>query len=275
MNGRWKWALIVNVGLSLSTAFGAEIQAELKGGNVDDGQWNHVGRDYAKLTKGVPEGLVVEFTEEDQEPEATGISLRSAVRGNFEVLAEYEILGLTPPSDGHGSGVGLTIESEYPRKIGLTLQRFDIPDVGPTFTSTRITTSDDGKRQFNPKRVKTDATSGKLRIKREGTKVRAYFTDGKGDFQELREVDFGDGDLTQVRFVADNGRTNYPLKVLLKNLTVNADDFPSAAASGSFGSGLRRILLIVVVIVIPTVLFVLVRRGSKPGASPAPVDKPA
>lgn len=246
-----------------STATGAEVHAELgRNAGPDDAWWERVGAEFTTYAKQAPDGLMVDFPKGADQPEPTGIALRSAVRGDFEITAAYEILQLEHPEEGHGSGIGLMIQTEAPERKGLTLERFDVTGAGSTFTSTAMTHSD-GSWDFNPKRVKTTATSGSLRISRKGSIVRASFTEGSGEYRELRELDFGDGDLTLVRFAADNGRTSHALKVLLKDLVVRADAFPKVGNVARSSEWRRIAVFVMVTVVVPILLFLVLRSGGK------------
>ena len=69
----------------------------------------------------------------------------------------------------------------------------------------------------------TAATSGKLRLKRQGTVLHYLVADGESDeFVELREAEFSEGDLSQLYFAAQTGGSPTPVDVAWTDLEVRA-----------------------------------------------------
>lgn len=84
-----------------------------------------------------------------------------------------------------------------------------------------------GDHSHQGKKFPTEATSGKLRIKRQGTTLHFLVAEGDSDtFEEIWSVEFVPDDVASVPLAADPGRSKAPLEVKLIDFQVRADSLP-------------------------------------------------
>ncbi len=220
---QWLFALWVG------TACAREVDAANFHWNFEDGQAaarflepvggveGHIERSSRGLVVTIPKGL--------GHPDPMGFILGFGLHGDFEVTADYEILGGDQPLEGHGSGVGLLARGSRSARETITMERFRLPKGGEKFHSTLITTLPDGQRRYRVEENASLDRSGRVKLVRHGGHVSAQYSDGSGPLRTLRDVNFTTDDLWEIRFAADSGRSDAALQVLLKQISVQADSF--------------------------------------------------
>lgn len=186
-----------------------------------------VGRTPAKFVRPGPTGIHVALPAEDDKPfPQTGLKIRPAVEGDFEITLNYKIIRVEQPDAGYGSGVAMFVQTDSPGKEAATLA-VNLPRKGEMrVAADRRTTDAAGKRPPNTKwkAVGDAAREGRLRLTRTETKLRYEAAIGGGEFQEVRTVEFGAEPVTTLRVVADPGGSTAPVEVVFSGLTIRSED---------------------------------------------------
>lgn len=215
-------AVFVLVAVAVASA-ADEFFRDFRTGDFDDASFRMAGPEAGRFVEPGPDGLRIKFLDgENHEP--TGISLRFAVKGDFEITTAYDIQALEPPATGYGVGAGLYVETDSPTKEGITLERFVLPAVGEVFASTRASMKD-GARTYASRRFPARATrSGQLRLSRRGSRITASVAEGSGAaFRKLRTVEVAPDDLSYVRLAGDTGGATSRLDARFKELRIKTD----------------------------------------------------
>jgi len=82
-----------------------------------------------------------------------------------------------------------------------------------------------------------EATRGQLRLVRTGSVLRFLVTEGEEvSFREIRQIEYTDKDISQLRFGVDTGGSPGPVEVRLIDLRVRSEELPmeSAPKKGTF-----------------------------------------
>ncbi len=152
-----------------------------------------------------PEGLRISLPGNNFTPTATGVKTMFPIGGDLEITASYDLLRLdTPPKgtkDGQ-AGVFLYLRTANPQ-VAAMLSRFNRAE-GPCYRCTRITTDEQGKRQFKTETIPTQALAGQLRLGARGDVV-SYLVkeEADADFRELHKVQMPSTDLAWAQVTAE------------------------------------------------------------------------
>lgn len=185
------------------------------------------GQKASQYVERTPAGLKISLPERQSLLDAIGVLPKFGVRGDFEITARYELVKADPPGVGYGSGVSLRVLTNSSANDGATLARFLHPKDGQVYSTDRAADRGRGDRSHQGKKFPTEATSGKLRLTRQGSTL--HFLVAKGDsgaFEEIWSVEFVPDDVASVRLAADPGRSKSPLEVRLIDFHVRADALP-------------------------------------------------
>lgn len=151
------------------------------------------------------------------------------VRGDFEITLSFEVLRLPKPAAGRGAGLSLYVSTTSLTQDAATLGRFMGPDGEEVFLCHRATTPRGEERQHHGERFATTASSGSLRLVRKGNVLSYHVAEGGSrTFQELYQTDWSDEDLETVRFAAESGGVPAVVDVLLRAVSIRADEFGPA-----------------------------------------------
>lgn len=204
-------------------ASGAEFQQDFRKGPPDPKHLRVVGAEGGCKVEPTAEGLRVTIPAGANRG-GVGVELTPWLKGNFEVVAAYEVRQIGPPKGGYGAGVGLSVEADAPVDPALTVERQVDPKDGPRFVSTHMFNNDAGERQYRPELSKAAAATGRLRVARTGSSVETSFAEGDGTFRALRKVDLGAGAVHAVRLTCFTGNSDCAVDVVLTDLSVRADE---------------------------------------------------
>ncbi len=164
-----------------------------------------------------------------------GIAANFKIKGDFEIIASYEILKADKPTEGYGVGVILFAAIDTDTMNTVSLSRRHMPKGGVLFVSDRMRAGADGKPEHYPKVRPAKAAIGKLRIKRVGSMIRFYTADGEGaEFQPIIQdgkaktidLEFGAGEIRYFQIGGDAGDSQAALDMRLFDLTVLAEELP-------------------------------------------------
>lgn len=208
MNG---WALLLSL-LVYSDVEPSHLQAafseDFRRGEFDVGKLQLrgvMGKGENQVVKLTHDGLRIVLPARHGERLFAGISTKFHIRGDFEITTAFQILVLDRPETGTGAGALLHVDLlDSPTKEAFSLGRFARPKEGNVFFALRARTGEDEKRQWATRNQPTQATTGKLRLVREGTTIRYLVAEGESDqFQQVDEARIGTEDLEAVRLTAE------------------------------------------------------------------------
>jgi hypothetical protein len=201
------------------TAWSADLRADFRHKSFDNAALKLVGQDAEQFVMPTERGLLIQLPPKLEIVDPIGIAPRMMIRGDFEIIAEFELLRYDWPREGPGVGVGLVVDFPAVSRDPISIQRLAIPKEGDRFTSSGLQFSGE-KGGRAPARSRT----GKLRLVRTASTVRAYYADGNESFRLLGQQEVGEEDARITRFGAEAGSKPYRVEAILNSLTVSAGE---------------------------------------------------
>ena len=168
----------------------------------------------------------------------SGVSTTFRLRGDFDVIASYEILQAEIPDIGGPIGVTLYVTTDTPTLDAVMLSRVNRKDGSYYTCSGKMNTPIGQPRVFPPpsKMVLTDIRSGQLRLVRQGPTVRFLVADeGADGFHELNRLDLGGEDVLYVRLAVDPGNKDSP--PVIGRLRLHRSPRPGSPSRSEDGRG--------------------------------------
>jgi serine protease Do len=174
-------------------------------------------------------GLQITYAPAKGLRQATGLYTMFALRGDFEVTVSFEILKADRPQTGEG--VDPILYASKQRGGGaVSLGRLLLPDGKTVFMSDHLL-SVQGQWTHQRKSIATTATAGKLRLERQGTKIRFRANEaGQSEFVTVAEVEFGRADLYFVQLGGSLDGSEGGLDMRLLDFSVRAESLPGQRA---------------------------------------------
>src|SRR5262249_51350326 len=149
------------------------------------------GTDGNEVIEQEEKGLRIKLTPARTRKDPAGVVLVSAVKGNFEITAGYELLQAEQPNAGNGVGFELYVMLETPGQDALGLCRAKRRDGGDVYVCNHMLNRD-GRRRYDTKFPPASGKSGRLRVSRQGGEVTFWAAEGPaGEFRELCRWDVG------------------------------------------------------------------------------------
>lgn len=185
-----------------------------------------VGWNAGEAITETPQGLVVTLPVDKPGKAEAGVGTKFKVGGDFEITVSYELLDLSQPEKGYGTGVRLRLVKAEGLYRRADLSRSIKTSGLHRFTSAVWTKV---KEQWNPivEHYSAEHDSGRLRLSRRGSILIYAVADGDtGEFREVRQAEFGPEVLTAIEFLGDTGESTMPMSVRLTNLSIVADELP-------------------------------------------------
>ena len=204
------------------TAWSEELYVDFRRAGFDNTTLKLVGPSAHELVSPTDRGLLIRIPPKEGIVGPIGLAPRKMLHGDFEIIAEFELLKYDRPRDGSGVGVGLVVEFTTAGIDPITVGRLATPGQGDGFSSADLPFGEGNARPV-AKRVPARSRTGKLKLVRAASTVRAYYSDGGDAFKLLREFEVGDADARIVRLGAETGSSSYRVEALLKSLTVTAE----------------------------------------------------
>ncbi|MCH9724652.1 MAG: DUF1583 domain-containing protein [Planctomycetes bacterium] len=193
-----------------------------------------LGRGTVRLLQPRPDGLLFNLPT-GYKLGALGISPRFQIHGDFEITASYEVPVWRNPEAGYGMGPSLYLKMNDEKESAIMLGRLLSPKQKHVFSATWSTTVD-SKRNYDVKLYDAKKDSGKLKLTREGSRLKFFVSDGEGvPFRELREVELGTADVALVRLGVQQSDIKTPVQILWRELTLKAESFPNHPDSQAKG----------------------------------------
>jgi hypothetical protein len=203
------------------------VRWDFRGQAPDEQLLAFVGQDAHGYCKVEAEGLRISLPAKRAQPWPIGVRASFPVKGDCEITASYELLLADRPSKGYGVGATLYIVTETPAKKAAMVGRMNRPQ-GSTYICDFNWTDQTGKRHYEREDAPSEIRSGKLRLVRRGPWVSYHVAEGAdNEFRELRRVEFGTDDLTEVRVAGDTGTGDRPVEVRFRDFEIRAGDLPT------------------------------------------------
>ena len=175
---------------------------------------------YAKAT---PEGLSVEMPASEKRQPYVWIRPHFTLRGDFEITAAFRILDAPPTPKGKHTGASLDI-SQAQTGRGVSLAWYSKTRSQSAFRTGISTGGPDGETADQFEFYPTESRSGKLRLSRQGRSLSlAVAEDNDEAFREIRQINFGAGDIEKIRLGVDPGDSAVGIIVLWQDFTVRAE----------------------------------------------------
>jgi len=183
------------------------------------------GKPPHRFWKREPEGLRLTL-DRGSELNYCAVRPRIVLKGDFEITAGFTILHLPKPTEGFGAGPVVAIEDEQGERASI--QRLHRRREGHVVSAYRGRLKEDGTYDHSPHIQPVGmggATSGWLRLRREGTKARYEVGDADGrQFTPIREEEFPAGDVAKLRLAVQTGGSPTRTDVVWTHLDVRAEE---------------------------------------------------
>jgi hypothetical protein len=244
-----------------------------------------VGPEAEQHVRFEPEGLRIALPAGfDGVGQKTGLSCAVAVRGDFQITVNYEILQEPEQGDaGKKSGaINLLLVLDRPQRCTAALaRRLGANDRAQFMGWTYLWDNDLGRHQSKSHTAPASTRSGRLRLARSGSTLLCSAAEGPGgSFAPLPELTLGEEAVKEVWLIAVSNSAGGAIDVRFSDLHVrqgaSTSPAPAAAAGGWWWTGAALLGLLLAAVLGPGLYFV-VRRRARParGGTPARDDPPA
>jgi hypothetical protein len=204
-----------------------EYHHAFKGDAKPPKDWEVMGPEAELCVKFETSGLKISLPAgQDGAREDTGLVKGWAVKGDFEITVEYEIL--REPAAGDGGNA----QTRFSLTAGLERAESNMASlshmVGDTEGNKYVAWMKD---QPNTKLVPAAAKGGRLRLERSGSELRYSVSEAsEEDFTILDKRTFGSEDLKFISFGGSTGGEKASLDVRITDLRIRAESLPGLAA---------------------------------------------
>jgi len=220
--------LVVLAVLQTSVLSAAELAQRFQGNGWDSKVFRVTGPGAASVIHAENGGLRITLPPEHGNKAACGLALHQALKGDFDVAMEFEILQVDQPTGGNGAGVSIWLTMVSRTNEAATIAFMKGKSGDSAFISHRATTPEGGKRKHTVGHSSaTLAKTGKLRFERRGPTLN-YIVESAGKTEEIHTSQLGTGDIDMIRFAADNGGSPTMVDVRIREITLRADDLGGA-----------------------------------------------
>jgi serine/threonine protein kinase len=217
---RWLAGHVVSIssGLLAMVAFGFGMAAWLAGGQgatdlkketPKDGSQELIGPGADQCVKFEPEGLRITLPSNHPKGSSTGLSKKMVLKGDFEVLLDFEILKEPEAKDAgdFGTRLAMTVGLDAPKEHGIKFTRAVRTEGGSQFIAFSSQWKNASEKLEKRNMVfSTTAKKGRFRLVRQGGVLFFWVSeDADTDFKLLREYRFSDEDLKFIRIVGSTG----------------------------------------------------------------------
>ena len=160
-----------------------------------------------------------------------GLSTGIALKGDFEVAVNFEVLKLPEPDDAApATAFTLWLSRVKPDTCMMGISRRMV-NTGPQFAAWSTWFDREGKQlDHKGEVIATEAKTGRLRLVRNGGELSCYVAEGPdGDFTLLNQISIGEQDLDDVRLVTFTHGPRAYLDGRFWDLSIRMGSLPGAA----------------------------------------------
>ena len=173
----------------------------------------------------------------------TGIYSHFSLKGDFEFLADYEVINLPKPTAGNGMSLGIAAHTAGP--VGsVFLTRSHHPEWGTCLIATREVPTKDAGPTYSADSFSTASRKGRLGLRRVGKEVVLLAGEVNGELAELKRLPFTADPITQLRFYADTGGAEMPVEGRFTNIVMRAESIDGAPVPPAGGTHWTTYLLL-------------------------------
>jgi hypothetical protein len=169
-----------------------------------------------------PRGLRLSLPADPKGAKQAGLYSYFALAGDFEVVADYEVLNVPPPAAGYGTGFGIAVEARG-ADGDVCVRRGAWKFEGEGIQLVRGTPVD-GEMKYETQFVATKAKTGRLVLRREKADLVLLTADQKAEPAERFRVPFTAGTVRTVRLYADCGGSATPVDGRVTSFRVKAEE---------------------------------------------------
>jgi LPXTG-motif cell wall-anchored protein len=181
---------------------GEEIVHRFQAGDYNDELFSYT-RTSKQFIRPEDEGLHWHYGDGKAPAKPMGVHWRYAVRGDFAITAQYELLWANRPDGADGVGIELFMVLANSQKDGISVARTRCKD-GPRLQFLHKFFDESGNRAS--KELKSLGTTpasdrGRLRFERDGSTLIVSLAEGDQKyFKELHRAEIGTSDVEMIRF---------------------------------------------------------------------------
>jgi Protein of unknown function (DUF1583) len=165
-----------------------EVRVDFRGKQRSDPQFRNTRPDHTKFMAWELNGLHIQVPA-GTTAQAVGMIFNKQLGGDFDVTVTYELLSCANDEINAGSGVQLYLVLDRASNDALTLTHRCGP-LGPICVFAQMITGESGNRVIKQARtanLRADDRAGRLRLRREGTLITAFYGTG-ADPASLKEL---------------------------------------------------------------------------------------
>jgi hypothetical protein len=218
---------------------GGEERFDFRGSQFDNARLKILGEGTARLVAPEADGLRVVIPQ-SAPVEEVGFGPKFGLRGDFEIVATFEIVQISSPKNGYGVGPRIYITTATEDEQAATVARLKRVREGDVFSAHRArylaTEQGERRRDHMTATVPTTAKVGRLGLRRIGTNLQFLATEGEAEMAaSIRSVSFTDADVSSVRISLHTGGANTAGDVRWKDVLIRADEFVQPRGSRTAG----------------------------------------
>lgn len=234
---------------TFATASGAsagEMLAELRADRLDyflNASFSRYGLEPLKTIGLERSGVHFRINHGTKTETQTGVYSHFSLKGDFEFLADYEVLNLSKPTAGYGMSLGIAAHTAGP--VGsVFLTRSHHQDWGTCLIATREVPVSGGKPEYTADSFPTAARKGRLGLRRVGSEIVLLAGDAGKEFVELKRLPFTAEPITQLRIYADTGGAETAVEGRFTNIVIRAESIDGAPVPPDGGTHWTTYLLL-------------------------------
>jgi hypothetical protein len=182
------------------------------------------------------EGLRITLPEGRQDCRSVGIARDSPIRGDFDIDLGFEVLAVGKDIPNPAAGLQMRLSFESPASVWFALSRFrnryapqpaDLFGVvghdGETFAGYDITILPDDREKPHGIDVRARESRGRLKLKRTGSTLEFWVSDGGSPYQQIRSDEVGTKDVQTLELFGFSGWAPVAVDVRFTDLVLTAD----------------------------------------------------
>ncbi len=150
---------------------------------------------------------------------------RIRVKGDFQVTARYTILKMEPPTEGSGTGAGISVQDTDGERANVR-RTLEVRQ-GHVFSAVRGERREDGKYRYRRhyQDTSSDVLSGWMRLERVGSSIRYQIAAPHGErFVQIHEDVFPTNDMVRAVFKTQTGGSPTTIDVVWSYFDVQAEE---------------------------------------------------
>jgi hypothetical protein len=268
--------LTADAGAQDGPRYGAEFSYSFRDPPREGLTFTRIGPDAERRVKFEADGLRITLpTGQEGVAPNTGAAISLAIRGDFEITVDFEILHAPEPADTvEQTRFTLFVPLARSPKDRATFS-WRVWSGGSDYFAWMVLANNKGDKTRRMHEEPARARSGRMRLSREGEMLSYFAADGPGaDFRLVNAAPFPADDVRGIQLVSSTGGPKASLDVRVTDLRVRATELPELPALVVKPGGTRWMLLTSAVALLAILVLGVVllwrRRRREPETSPPP-----